>query len=160
MSYQKEVRLNVTLNFVLNIIINAIIVYFLNKSVAFFTALGEPFLFDMIFTGFVLTAIIFPIISLPAIKKLKSGAVEAIPAQSMTQYSIASKLSGNTIVAILTMAVIGAIIGALFCGLAAIVLPTQFNIYTFAIYKGIFCGILAAWVCLVAAPYALIRAKA
>ncbi len=160
MSYQKEVRFSVTLNFVLNIIINAIIAYFLNKSVPFFVALANPFLFDMAFTGFVLTAIIFLVISLPAIKKLKSGAVEAIPAQSMSQYSIASKLPSNIYLATLIMAFAGVIVGLLFCALAAIVLPAQFNLYTFAIYKGIYCGILAAWVCLVTGPYALLRAKA
>lgn len=160
MSYQKEVRLNVTMNFVLNIIINAIIAYFLNKSVPFFIALSNSFLFDMALTGFLLSVIIFPLISVPAIKKLKSGAVEAIPAQSMTQYALASVLPANTFLATAVMGLFGIVIGLLFCALAAIVLPAQFDVYTFVIYKGIYCGILAAWVCLVTGPYALLRAKA
>ncbi len=144
-SLQSHIRTQSRHNFVINLVLNGAIAWFLLKDKPALTAWGEHgYGADLMITGFLLAALVAVFAMKGHRSKLAKGQHEAVPAAALG--ALARVATRNDWSNSLLFGLAGALIGAGTVGMLMLLPLPPFSPLAYALFKGVWAGVLAALV--------------
>lgn len=144
-SLQSHIRTQARHNFVINLVLNGAIAWFLLRDKPALTAWGEHgYGADLMITGFLLAALVAVFTMKIHRAKLAKGEHEPVPAAALGTLSrVATRNDWSNS---LLFGLAGALLGAGTVGMLMLLPLPPFSPLAYAVFKGVWAGILAALV--------------
>ena len=142
---ESHIRTQSRHNFVINLVLNGVIAWFLLKDKPALTAWGEHgYGADLMITGFLLASLIAVFVIKIHRAKLAKGEHEAVPPAALGTLACVATRSvwSNS----LMFGLAGALVGAGTVGMLMLLPLPPFSPLAYAVFKGVWAGILAALV--------------
>ena len=142
---KSHIRMQSRLNFIINLVLNGAIAWFLLKDKPALSAWGEHgYGADLMITGFLLASLVAVFAMKGHRAKLAKGEHEAVPPAALG--ALARVATGNDWSNSLLFGLAGALLGAGTVGMLMLLPLPPFSPLAYAVFKGVWAGILAALV--------------